>query len=169
MPSKNSVKQYVAGDYYHIYNRGVERRVVYMDDQDYRVFMGYLKLYLMPSQPWMRPHKDLSKEVELAAFCLMPNHFHLLVRQASERGIETLMRCITTRYVQYFNRRYDRVGSLFQDSYKAVRILDDAQLFQVEKYIHENPKSLTEKINKYPYSSLWWGRGAPAWLQSVAR
>jgi putative transposase len=165
MPSRNSIKVYVAGDYYHIYNRGVEKRLVFMDDKDYRVFLGYLKLYLMPVDPTVKPHKDLSDQVELAAYCLMPNHFHLLVRQSSERGIESLMRCLTGAYVRYFNHRHRRVGSLFQDTYKAVRILNDAHLYQIESYIHENPEHLVADISRYPYSSLRWENSAPAWLQ----
>lgn len=167
MPSKNSIKQYVAGGYYHIYNRGVERRVVFMDDRDYRTFLGYLKLYLSPTDPWTRPHKDLSQEIELVAYCLMPNHFHLLVRQVSERGIESLMRCLMSGYVQYFNHRHKRVGSLFQDSYKAVRMVGDGQLRQVERYIHENPQRSGQDAIKYPYSSLSWGQHRPAWLVRI--
>ncbi|MDB5179092.1 MAG: hypothetical protein JWN01_1035 [Patescibacteria group bacterium] len=169
MPSRNSIKQYVAGDYYHLYNRGVEKRRVFMDDRDYRAFMGYLKQYLLPAEPWARPHKDLSDQIELAAYCLMPNHFHLLVRQMSERGIESLMRCLSTSYVRYFNHRYDRIGSLFQDSYKAVRMRDDEQLYQAEQYIHQNPKVLIADVKRYPYSSLYWQANAPGWLQSVPR
>ena len=167
MPSRNSIKQYVAGSYYHIYNRGVERRVVFMDDRDYRTFIGYLKFYLTPPDPWTRAHKDLSQEIELMAYCLMPNHFHLLVRQVSDRGIESLMRCLMSSYVRYFNRRYKRVGSLFQDSYKAVRIINDSQLYQVEKYIHLNPESAIADVSRYPYSSLKWGKRRPHWLARV--
>jgi putative transposase len=167
MPSKNRIKQYVAGGYYHLYNRGVEKRMVFMDDRDYRTFLSYLKLYLLPAQPWARPHKDLSQEVELAAYCLMPNHFHLLVRQSHERGIESLMRCLMVHYVRYFNTRYDRVGSLFQDTYKAVYVIDDRQLQVTKEYIHANPREFMKDPAKYDYSSFRRYTQAPAWLQPV--
>jgi putative transposase len=165
MSSKNRIKQYIAGGYYHIYNRGVEKRLVFMDEQDYGVFLGYLKLYLLPPEPFSKPHKDLSGEVDLAAFCLMPNHYHLLVRQISSRGIESLMRCLITSYVHYFNRRHTRVGALFQDTYKAVRVRSDEQLYQVEQYIHLNPTPLAAVVERYPYSSLRWRGKPPAWLK----
>jgi putative transposase len=167
MPSRNRIKQYVAGDYYHLYNRGVERRRVYMDDQDYRVFLGYLKEYLRVPLPYSRPHIDLSRKVELSAYCLMPNHFHLLVRQHDERGIELLMRALISRYVGYFNRRHQRVGSLFQDTYKAVRVNSDAQLHQVREYIHMNPVALVDDVRKYPYSSLAWEGRTSDWLKGT--
>lgn len=156
----------MAGDYYHLYNRGVEKRRVFMDSRDYRTFIGFPRLYLLPPDPWTKRHKDLSEQVELAAYCLMPNHFHLLVRQIHERGIEMFMRCLATAYVGYFNRRHRRVGSLFQDSYKAVRIRNEVQLFQVEQYIHANPRKLDEN-GQYPYSSSRWGSQKPGWLQPI--
>jgi putative transposase len=165
MPSKNRIKQYVAGAYYHLYNRGVEKRRVFLDDQDYRVFLSYLKLYLSPPELTDRPHLDLSRDIELASYCLMPNHFHLLVRQHTERGISDLMRCVIVSYVRYFNKRYERVGSLFQDVYKAVRITSDEQLYQVERYIHLNPEPLIENVADYPYSSLRWQLQPPTWLK----
>jgi putative transposase len=168
VPSKNRVKIYVKGDYYHLYNRGVEKRVIFQDEYDYRVFLGYLKRYFSPTEPFARPHKDLTSQVELAAYCLMPNHFHLLVRQLEERGIEVLMRCLATAYVRYFNHRHNRVGALFQDAYKAVRIGSNEQLYQVDKYIHQNPRNLIEQVNEYPYSSAIRLHQPPAWLKPVA-
>lgn len=167
MPSRNRVKQYVSGDYYHLYNRGVEKRRVFMDDQDYRVFLGLLKLYLSPIDALAKPHLDLSDAVDLAAYCLMPNHFHLLVKQHTSRGIADLMRCVTVSYVMYFNRRHDRVGSLFQDVYKAVRVTSDRQLYQTEAYIHMNPASLVAEVGAYDYSSMRWLRRPPAWLKPL--
>src|SRR5882672_8618089 len=136
MPSRNRVKQYVSGDYYHIYNRGAEKRQIFLDEHDYQAFIGYLMLYLSPPDPWTRRHKDMSREIELAVYCLMPTHFHLLVRQSSDRAISSFVRCVMNGYVRYFNERYRRVGSLCQDSYKAVRITSDAQLQYAEQYIH---------------------------------
>jgi putative transposase len=167
MPSKNRIKQYVPGDYYHLYNRGVEKRLIFLDEQDYGVFLGYLKLYLSKSGPLDKPHLDLSDEIDLAAYCLMPNHFHLLVKQHTTRGIADFMRCLMITYVRYFNKKYDRVGSLFQDIYKAVRITSSEQLHQVEQYIYLNPQPLLEDVNLYPYSSLLHRAHPPAWIKPV--
>lgn len=167
MPSKNRCKDYEEGAYYHLYNRGVEKRIVFIDDQDYQAFIGLLELYLSPPHPWSRPHKDLSQAVELAAFCLMPNHFHLLVRQVENRSLETFGRCLFSAYVNYFNNRHNRVGSLFQDTYKAVRVTSDAQLYQVEQYIYLNPQPLISDVRDYQYSSYRLAESPPAWLKPV--
>lgn len=187
MPAKNAVKKYLQDGYYHIYNRGVEKRTIFQDEQDYKVFFSYLKDYLEPQDkdklrrsldglPY--PQKEaiikiiflnnFVDEIDLLAFCLMPNHFHLLIKQKTERGIEDFMRSLGTRYVMYFNKRYKRVGSLFQGRYKAVLVDSDEQLLHLSRYIHLNPK-LHKKasILNYEYSSLpsYLGRWQAGWLK----
>jgi REP element-mobilizing transposase RayT len=89
--------------------------------------------------------------VVLAAYCLMPNHFHFLIKQKDKQAMEILMRSLMTRYTMYFNRRYGRVGTLFQSSYKAVLVESDAQLLHLTRYIHRNPMSGTilEEVSLY--------------------
>jgi len=169
MPQKNTIKKYVKNGYYHIYNRGVEKRAIFLDDQDYRVFLHLLKYYLRPDSldkkhPVLevsnlhlirpRPLKNLSSEIDLLCYCLMPNHFHLLIQQKTIDGIQTLMRKIGTSYSMYFNKRYDRVGHLFQGTYKAALIETDEYLLHLSRYIHLNPRELTgiNPVN-YSYSS----------------
>lgn len=169
MPQRNTIKTYVAGGYYHVYNRGVEKRDIFLDDQDYRVFLHLLKYYLSPLDKQTehplanlqgfilvrpRPLANLETEVDLLAFCLMPNHFHLLIRQITSDGMSKLLRRILTTYSMYFNRRYERVGHLFQSSYKAVLVDRDEYLLHLSRYIHLNPSELTgiTPIN-YGYSS----------------
>jgi putative transposase len=170
MPAKNSRKIYIKDGYYHTYNRGVEKRDIYLDDQDYTVFLHLLKYYLSPppenenKHPLKnlpdikivrpRPLKNLNNEIELMAFCLMPNHYHLLIKQNSIDGMQKLIRNLTTIYSMYFNKRYDRVGYLFQGRYKAVMITKDSYLLHLSRYIHLNPVGLTgpHPVN-YPYSS----------------
>lgn len=149
MPAKNSVKQYIEDGYYHIYNRGVEKRNIFLDPQDYSVFLHYLKKYLDPASG--SDPKSLANEVDLLAFCLMPNHFHLLIKQSKKDGITKLMRAVTTCYVMYFNEKYQRVGTLFQGKYKAALVLEDIYLLHLTRYIHLNPGS---DPFRYPYSSL---------------
>lgn len=169
MPSKNVYKNFVEDGVYHVYNRGVEKRKIFLDDQDYRVFLHLLKYYLSPfdkkaDHPIIttgnlqlirpRPLKNLENEVDLMAYCLMPNHFHLLIQQKTIDGMTNLLRRISTTYALYFNRRYKRVGYLFQGRYKAAQIENDAGLLHLSRYIHINPKELTRSdLVSYPYSS----------------
>src|SRR3989344_7551887 len=148
MPAKNSVKQYLENGYYHIYNRGVEKRNIFLDQQDYGVFLSYLKEYLSPKnekelqEKLSNPntsYKEKDKilkalrmnnffgEITLLAYCLMPNHFHFFIKQKSAVSIDKFMNSIGTRYTMYFNRKYKRVGSLFQAVYKAVLVSHEEQ------------------------------------------
>ena len=169
MPAKNTVKQFVENGYYHIYNRGVEKRDIFLDKQDYIVFLNYLKKYLDPilgSDPLWR-HKSLFNEVDLLAFCLMPNHFHLLAKQKTINGITKLMRAVCTNYVMYFNSKYERVGGLFQGKYKAALILDDPYLLHLSRYIHLNPSEGSDPLIEYPYSSYsyYLGKRNSNWVK----
>lgn len=169
MPARNSRKAYRPESYYHIYNRGVEKRDIFLDEQDYSVFLGYIKTYLTPKDTVLLQNNLLSKEtsrqeknralkdlilnnffgkVSLHAYCLMPNHFHLLIRQKNNDGIDRFLNSLGTRYVVYFNRKYKRVGHLFQGVYKAVLVETDEQLLHLSRYIHRNPISLFSKDEK---------------------
>ncbi len=174
MPAKNSVKQFVENSYYHIYNRGVEKRLIFIDDQDYGVFLSYLKDYLLPknelnlrsvltgvnSNPKekadalrMLKLNNFTDTIQLLTYCLMPNHFHLLVKQTDAYSIDTFMNSLSTRYSMYFNKRYKRVGHLFQGTYKAVLIESEAQLLHLSRYIHKNPFVKGVPLQSYPHSS----------------
>ncbi len=174
MPAKNSRKQFVENSYYHIYNRGVEKRQIFMDDMDYSVFISYLRNYLLPKNEDVL-HNVLSDEnstskqkaeaikllrlnnfsetISLAAYCLMNNHFHLLVKQIPADGIDIFMNSLMTRYTMYFNRKYKRVGHLFQGNYKAVLVQTEAQLLHLTRYIHQNSALKGHAFQNYPYSS----------------
>ncbi len=167
MPSRNIVREFEQGGYYHVYNRGVEKRIIFLDNDDYNVFLGLLKKYLSGDKKAANTnnrHKfpSLQDEVNLLAYCLMPNHVHLLLHELTGRGIERLMRRVMTGYVMYFNNRYRRVGSLFQGPYKASRITSDAYLYHISRYIHLNP----EGYQVWPYSSYKYyaNANAPQWL-----
>ncbi len=162
MPAKNSVKQFTEGGHYHIYNRGVEKRDIFLNKQDYVVFLSYLKKYLGSGSD---PH-PISSEVDLLAFCLMPNHFHLLARQHTLNGITKLMRAVCTRYVMFFNKKYERVGGLFQGKYKAALITDDPYLLHLSRYIHLNPWPGSDP-SLYHYSSYayYLGHKNATWVK----
>lgn len=179
MPSKNSTKIYVENSYYHIYNRGVEKRQIFMDKQDYAVFLSYLKEYLLPknekelyerlSNPNISSRErdkilkilslnNFNKEISLLAYCLMSNHFHFFIKQKSAGTIDKFMNSLATRYTMYFNRKYKRVGSLYQDVYKAVIVTNEKQFLYLSSYIHKQalpnqPSSYQDYIGKT--KTLW--------------
>ena len=167
MPSKNTLKKYVEKSYYHIYNRGVNKERIFLDDQDYKTFLSYLKFYLSfpdlrgdSSQVKIAPSKQLKNyadQVKLIAYCLLPNHFHLLIWQDEFDRINFFMRSLATKYSRYFNRKYNRVGPVFQSVYKAVLIESEPQLLYLSKYIHRNPIELLPArrlLVDYKYSSF---------------
>ena len=163
MPAKNRIKEYEENSFYHIYNRGVERRRIFIDQQDYSVFLSYLKFYLLtpvqngPKVPPSHKLKNYFGGITLLCYCLMPNHFHLLIHQRSEADMTEFMRSLLTRYSMYFNRKYQRVGSLFQGRYKAVKVTSEQQLVYLSHYIHRNPHPSgtdPEGWVGYHYSSL---------------
>lgn len=162
MPARNSLKTYSSDTFYHLYNRGVEKRTIFQDQQDFSVFLSYLRDYLSPkNESHLReiiasPNtnnkdkdraikymllKNYSGLIDLVCYALMPNHFHLLVLQ-HKPSINRFMNSLNTRYGMYFNRKYNRTGALFQDVYKAVAIESDEQLLHLSKYIHLNPIKL---------------------------
>lgn len=172
MPAKNRTKIYIEKSYYHAYNRGVEKRIIFLDDQDYRVYLSYLRSYLSnPISTSIHPITQVTGsdpvrqrqllsfygQIVLVAYCLMPNHFHLLLWQSEANSMTKFMQALGTSYSMYFNHRYKRVGTLFQGTYKAVYIDRDEYLLHVSRYMHRNPDELTGsdpvKLSEYPYSS----------------
>lgn len=154
MPARNSIKEYVPESFYHVYNRGVEKRKIFVDDADYKVFLNLLKRYLSKEtskDKFGRDGKTFYGDMELLAFCLMPNHFHFLIYVNDEpRAMSNMISRVCTAYTMYFNKRYKRVGHLFQGRFKASRITTDEYLVHISRYIHLNPKEYLD----WPYSSL---------------
>lgn len=149
--------QFSTDGFYHIYNRGVEKRQVFLDNSDYFRFIHdlfefndeayaqniYYKLPSLKSYE-VQPRKISKRKllVEIIAFCLMPNHFHLLLRQNADNGIVKFMQKLGTGYTMYFNQKYQRVGGLFQGRFKAVLIEKDSHFLYLPHYIHLNPLDL---------------------------
>ena len=156
MQKPQFVKEYI----YHIYNRGVEKRKTFLDDADRLRFIhdlfemndeapaGNVLYYFDPQsmevQPQYIPQERKPRKllVEILAFVLMPNHFHLLLRQKKEKGIIRFMQKFGTAYTMYFNKKYTRVGGLFQGRYKAVIVQEQAHFTYIPFYIHANPVEL---------------------------
>lgn len=143
MPGRNIIKKYAEDTYYHAYNRGVNRERIFRDDQDYAVFLHFVKRYLGKeaiTSPRGSDYPNFYNQIELQAFCLMPNHFHFLVYQHNLVAMKEAMKCISIAYSMYFNKRYDRVGPICQQRYRAAQIDSDEYLLTISGYIHLNPK-----------------------------
>lgn len=153
MPSRNIEKFYIPDAYYHLYNRGVNKQRIFIDSADFAVFLNLLKRYL-DTQPTKdnrgREYLWLHPKIELLAFCLMPNHYHLLIYQHEAEAITQLIRPVATAYSLYFNKKYKRRGPLFESRYKASTINKDEYLHHISRYIHLNP----DEYRKWEFSSL---------------
>ena len=172
------------GEYYHLYNRGVDKRVVFSTPREYRRFLVYL--YILNDTVTLRADValrnglpvDLAKWkakpstplVAIGAFCLMPNHFHLYATPLVDGGISKFMQRLQTAYTMYFNIKYERTGGLFAGPFRSKHMSDDGYFQKVIQYIHCNPAELYEpgwkegivknmnylktKLLNYPYGSL---------------
>ncbi len=181
MPSKNTVKIYLENGYYHVYNRGVEKREIFLDEQDCSIFLHYMRMYLSPIEELQNPVQlgartsrfiplNLYNEINLISFALMPNHIHLQLKQISKDGIVKFMRRLSTGYAMYFNKKYKRVGPLFQGIYKAANIETDEYLLHLSRYIHLNSIKLMKsktKINFLDFSSYpyYLGHKKASWVK----
>lgn len=145
---------FAPGEYYHIYNRGTEKRKIFLDKNDYRRFLMLLYFANQDSPVVLKLQGQTLEElagkragtpiVEIVSYCLMPNHFHILVRETTEGGISKFMQKLTTGYTMYFNTKNERTGTLFQGRYKANHVADDRYLRYLISYIHLNPVKLIE-------------------------
>ncbi len=150
--------------FYHVFNRGVEKRQIFLNDRDYDRFLQtiYYYQYDKPKPKFSNQKRfklnDFNKNnkiVEIICYCLMPNHFHLLLKQLKDGGIQEFANKISNSYTKYFNIKHGRVGHLFQGAFKATFIETDEELLHVSRYIHLNPyvADLTKNLETFPYSS----------------
>lgn len=170
MPNKYFIRNFQPRTYHHIFNRGSFKHKVFRKKKDYETFIDILKYYLR--YPTLSPLSKLShlklanasktkqpavKPYRLNAYCLMPNHFHLLLFQKeSSPTLSDLLKKISVTYAMYFQQQYHHSGRLFEGRFKSVKVFDYPQLLYLTKYIHLNPIKLTEGSHpsNYPYSSL---------------
>lgn len=145
---------FASGEYYHLYNRGNSKQKIFHDKQDYARFIDLL--YVCNSENNFRIF-DLNKNknfydferdtkiVSVGAYCLMPNHFHLLITEKEDGGISRFMQKISTAYVMYYNKKYKRTGGLFEGKFKSEHTNTDRYLKYLFSYIHLNPVNLIDK------------------------
>jgi hypothetical protein len=153
MPAQNLLRINKEGVYCHIYNRGIENKIIFGDEQDYEVFLNYLRDSLSPPiNPTSIkkefsingrtfqgvPHlpKNFFGQVVVIAYGLMPDHFHIIVYQTTKNSLEKFIRSLCTRYSMYFNKKYKRTGPLFHGPYKSVQIENETGLLYLTRYLH---------------------------------
>lgn len=153
MPSRNTLKTYAPQSYYHVYARGINKQDIFLDKNDYGYFIKLFNRYLTKNKLTNTnglPYPYYGDVLELTVFCLMPNHFHLLIYQHESESMSKFMRSLMTSYSRYFNKKYKRTGALFESRYKAARISNESYLQHISRYIHLNPRYW----RRYQYSSL---------------
>lgn len=128
---------------HHVVQRGNNKEIVFIERRDYEKYLFLLKDY------------SQEKKLSIIAYCLMPNHVHLLVRPLEEKSLPKMMQCVSLCYTQYFNKSKGRSGRLWESRYYSTTIDEDRYLWAVSKYIEVNPvrASIVEKPEDYPYSS----------------
>lgn len=153
------------GQIYHIFNRGVNKNDIFFSEKNYKRFLttaihykNFLHKFTASSVSDTVSEKLRKMEkpkIQILTYCLMPNHFHFLIKQLEEGGITWFMQHLSSSYVHYLNIKHDRVGSLFQGPFKNVLIDSDEQLLHVSRYIHLNPlvSNLTTDLKSYTWSS----------------
>lgn len=162
MPSR--IFPFVNGQFYHIYNRGVEKRTIFEKQWDYSRLIKTIRYYqLLGPKPKLSKFlmgsvfkPDINKKiVDITCYCLMPNHFHFLIKQLKDGGITEFISKLSNSYTKYYNVKYNRVGPLLQGEFKAVLIESEEQLIHVSRYIHLNPIAsfLVKDLNEYRWSS----------------
>ena len=176
MPSIYYNRNFKSQHFYHLVNRGAYKKAIYKNNPDYQIFLEILSYYLLyPRTKYFSYQKlvnkfevrNLEKEhtVHLVAYCLMPNHFHLLLKQlpsaTTKTNISNLMRRTMVTYAMYFQTKYKHEGAIFQGRYKNVVVDSSEQLLYLSKYIHLNPQKLTSNLIDYPHSSY------PAYIKQV--
>lgn len=173
---------FAPGEYYHIYNRGTEKRKIFLDWRDHWRFMVLLYAANSRSVIHLSDHEekdpinlfDLPRPatlVDIGVYCLMPNHFHILLREPVGSNTSRFMLKLQTGYSMYFNKKHQRTGSLFEGPFRAKHITDDNHLKYLFAYIHLNPVKITDPqswekkiipdiekaknyLNQYRFSSL---------------
>ncbi len=158
---RRDYKPFAAENYYHVYNRGNNKQTVFLEPADYDFFIIRLAEALGRGAPSAGDKRYIRKELPPGAFslicyCLMPNHFHFLLRQNSSLPVSILIQKICTSYSMYFNKKYHHLGHVWQDQFKAALINDDSYLLWLSAYIHLNPVAagLAEQSEDYVWSSF---------------
>lgn len=163
------------GEIYHVFNRSIAHQQIFPSQRDFQRILELIPFYRYKRPPLRFSHfirlsqeqritfintlkNNQKKQIQILAFCIMPNHLHFLLKEVENHGIATFMRNLQNSYAKYFNTKNKRTGALFQSMFKAVRIETDEQLLHITRYIHLNPVTsyIIQQINTlsdYSWSS----------------
>ena len=170
IPNKYRTLFHMESSFFHIYNRGVDRRDIFTIQSDYAFMVSLFDRYLSPGEAVNnnnRPYPSYRERIRLHAFCLMPNHFHLVVEELEPGSLPLFMQGLKIAYCKYYNLRHGRNGVLFESNYRARQVLDSFDLQNLGRYVHLNPRDLGVDIETYAYSSLRSYLGCPPeWLET---
>lgn len=170
-------EDFTEGQVYHIFNRGVEKRSLFLDANDFYRFLNTFFYYLhggtikfsVVTDRVLKQQFAEQPRFTLIAYCFMPNHYHVLFSPQPGSSVANLLRRVQDSYAKYFNTRYERVGGLFQGPFKAVWVKTDEQLLHLVRYIHLNPvvAGISKRPHEYPWSSCleYLGRTKRSWCQ----
>lgn len=156
-------KEFAQGEYYHIYNRGTDKRKIFTAYKDYQKFLKSIEDFNTYDPNWKKEAGDFRGEasekplVVVIAYCLNPNHYHLILREEKERGISEFMQRVGTGYTMYFNKKNERSGVLFQGPFKSIHIKSNEYLLYLSAYINHNHfihGYSEERSEIYKFSSL---------------
>lgn len=155
------------GEYYHIFNRGVDKRLIFGDQYDVQRFLQSMEefnvvkpigsIYENSFRKKDALGNPVSKLVDFVCYCVNPNHYHFVLKQVKDKGIEKFMHRLNLGYTKYFNQKYERNGVLLQGRYKAVYVLNNEYLLHLSVYVNLNNKvhQLGNSVSKLARSS--WG------------
>lgn len=167
MPSRNVIKHYSQDTFYHVYNRGVAKQLIFIDNLDRLKLISIISRHLDPTNKSIKSdgtyYRKFNQDLELLCYCLMGNHFHMLLYLKGDLdALHLFMQSAITAYTMYFNKRHKRVGTLFQSVFKASSILNETYLMHISRYIHLNPPS----YKTYAYSSFQYyiTKVHPVWI-----
>ena len=159
-------KEFSKGSIYHLFNRGNNKERIFLDEQDNKSFLFRIGITLGIDKKLLKedgligmPKSRVqiiglpSGLFKLHSFCLMPNHFHILIEQCGEIPISKLMLKVSTSFSMYINKKYKKIGNVFQDCFKSVPIKNNSQLMWTVSYIHMNP--VKDRIVANPYDYKW--------------
>ena len=142
MPRRNH--QFAVDEYYHCYNRGTDKRVVFCDQQDYQYFIksaeSYNSTLILGKLRLYDDNQSTERIVDIVSYCLLPNHYHFVLKERVEHGVSNFIHRLSLGYTMYFNNKYKRSGVLFQGPFKSKHIEDDQDLRQVIAYVNFNYK-----------------------------
>jgi REP element-mobilizing transposase RayT len=136
---------------YHVMLRGINRQNIFYDTKDYEIFLELLRKQTHPED---ERHRQLPPHCVVYAYCLMPNHVHLLLRE-KEETLASVMKSIGVAYAWHYNKRYQHLGPVFQDRFRSEPVNDDAYFFTLLRYIHQNPikAGMVEEVDQFVWSS----------------